>query len=80
MAEQASDADVLKVFALTADPALSAPEVAERLDITQQAAHSRLSRMANDGLLRTKKIGARARIYWLTDKGRDHLADDAGQA
>jgi len=72
---EVDDEDILRIFALSPDPVLSAPEIAEELPITNQAVNKRLRRMERDGILTSKKVGSAAKIYWLTDKGRAQLAD-----
>jgi len=60
----AADAELLSVFEDTDDPVLTAVEVGERLGITQQAAHSRLSRAHKRGEVERKKVGSRAVVWW----------------
>lgn len=63
--------ELKRVFAKSDDPALTAVEVAEELEITQQAAHKRLSRAHESGEIERKKTGARAVIWWVDDYARD---------
>jgi DNA-directed RNA polymerase specialized sigma24 family protein len=60
-----SMAELRGVFREADDPVLTAVEVAERLGISQQAAHSRLSRSVREGGVERKKVGARAVVWWL---------------
>ena len=39
-------------------------EIAERLDLGRRSTYDRLARLADDGFLETKKIGASARVWW----------------
>lgn len=64
------DIELEKVFRESDDPVLTAVEVAEELDITQQAAHARLTRAHERGELNRKKTGARAVVWWLP--GQEH--------
>lgn len=64
-------AELKRVFANSDDPALTAVEVADELDITQQAAHKRLSRAHESGEVERKKTGARAVIWWIDDYSSD---------
>lgn len=66
-----SDEQVLREIALMADPVVTAPELAERLDITRQGANYRLGQLEEDGYVKSKKVGAHAIVYWLTEKGRE---------
>jgi predicted ArsR family transcriptional regulator len=70
-----SDDELLRIFALSPDPVLSSPEVAERLPISNQAVNKRLKKLQRNGILKSKKVGSAARIYWLSDDGRQQLAD-----
>ena len=58
------DVELLDVFEETNEPVLTAVEVGEELGITQQAAHSRLSRAHNRGEVKRKKVGSRAVVWW----------------
>lgn len=58
------DNDLQQVFADTDDPVLSAVEVAKKMGITQQAAHSKLAAAADRGEMNRKKVGARAVVWW----------------
>jgi len=58
---------VLAVFEGRADPRapLTAPEVAEELECARRTAHAKLEALTERGDLRTKKVGARGRVWWL---------------
>jgi Fic family protein len=62
-----SDAEIISAFQDSEDAFLTAAEVAEKFDITQQAAHSRLAGLHERGVLHRKKAGARAVGWWLSD-------------
>ncbi|WP_411965120.1 PAS domain S-box protein [Haloferax sp. YSMS24] len=47
----------------TGEP-LTTQEVTEHLDCTRRTVYNRLQRLVDDGLLATKKVGARGRIWW----------------
>jgi predicted transcriptional regulator len=64
-----SDLDILREFALSADPAFTASELTDSLDMSRQGVDNRLRELSEEGLLRTKMAG-RARIYWLSYEGR----------
>jgi DNA-binding MarR family transcriptional regulator len=69
------DNDFLRIFALSPDPVLSATEITEQLPVSNQAVNKRLNRFERDGLVHSKKVGASAKIYWLTDEGKEKLRD-----
>ncbi|MEF8842449.1 MAG: bacterio-opsin activator domain-containing protein [Haloarculaceae archaeon] len=69
--------EALAVFERRADPRapLTAPEVAEELDCARRTAHAKLEALAERGDLRTKKVGARGRVWWLpadADRRSEH--------
>nr|WP_255355565.1 MULTISPECIES: winged helix-turn-helix domain-containing protein [unclassified Haloarcula] len=53
-------------------PALGTTEIADMVGISQQAASKRLSRLEEERLIESDKIG-NARAWWLTDNGRRYL-------
>lgn len=58
------DTDLQEVFHRSEAPIVSAPEVAEALGISQQAAYARLKTAEEDGWVSRKKIGAAAVAWW----------------
>lgn len=64
-----SDVKYLRAIARSADPVVTAPELAEMVGVTQQAAHSRLQQMEERGLVKRKKVGSRSVVWWLTTDG-----------
>jgi predicted DNA binding protein len=58
--------EVLATFRRGGDPRapLTAPEVAEELGCARRTAHAKLETLAERGDLRTKKVGARGRVWW----------------
>lgn len=70
-----TDEEILQIFADNSDPALTTSEVAEKLQMSQQGAYSRLEDLVDRGLIDTKMFG-QGRGWWLTDDGRDLLESD----
>jgi predicted transcriptional regulator len=68
------DTHYLAVFLASDDPVMTSVEVGDELGVTQQGAHSRLSSLDEGGLLESKKVGSRARVYWITNTGIIYLA------
>jgi Fic family protein len=58
--------DALKVFEERDDPKepFTSVEVAERMDCSRRTSRDRLKKLLEDGELKTKKTGARGRVYW----------------
>jgi PAS domain S-box-containing protein len=69
--------EVLDVFDSLGPPGepLTTSEVAEALGCTRRSAYDRLERLAELGALRTKKAGARARVWW---RARETDTDEDG--
>lgn len=75
MAGREPQVEKLKILAVfmdpDSDPALTASEVSEEIDLSRQGAEYRLKQLVEDGLLETKSTG-RDRIYWIEPEGQDH--------
>ena len=44
---------------------LTAADVMEALDCSRRTAHNKLNALVDEGVLETRKIGARSRVWWL---------------
>ena len=60
-----SDNAVLEFIRKHPDPVVTAPEVAEAFEITNQAANKRLRNLHDRGDVHRKKVGGSAVIYWV---------------
>ena len=58
---------VLEVLQKDDDPVLTAKEVGDRLGCTSEAARQQLHELKDSSEVKTKTVGARARIWWLAD-------------
>ncbi|ELY61197.1 helix-turn-helix domain-containing protein [Natronolimnohabitans innermongolicus] len=58
--------DALEVFESRTDRArpLTAGDVMEALDCSRRTAHNKLNELVEDGVLETRKVGARGRVWW----------------
>lgn len=65
---------VLDVFDALDDTArpLTASDVVDELDIARRTAHNKLNALVERGVLETRKVGARGRVWWVphTDAGQ----------
>lgn len=63
--------DVRAVFADRGDDAepLTATEVADRLDCSRRTALDRLNELEDAGTVASKKVGGRARVWWVPSDG-----------
>jgi len=69
-----SDDEILRAIRLHVDPVVTAPEVAEAVDITPQGINKRLRQLAEEELIVRKEVGARAVIYWLSESGKERVS------
>jgi len=65
--------DYLQAIVSHDDPVVTANEIADARDVTQQAANKELNKLADVGLVDKKKVGSRAVVWWLTPQGRNLL-------
>ncbi len=63
--------ELRRIFEQSPDPVLSAVEVAEEMEITQQAAHAKLTKAHEQGCVKRKKVGSRAVVWWFPDQDCD---------
>jgi predicted ArsR family transcriptional regulator len=59
-----TDEEILDVFRLTSDPVLTTAEVASEFEITHRGIRDRLEKLESEGTLESKKVGARAIVWW----------------
>ena len=70
-----SDSEILQEIALAHGPVVTAPELADRVEMTGSAVNKRLDGLVEQGLVNEKQVGARAVVYWLTDEGKELAAE-----
>jgi predicted ArsR family transcriptional regulator len=70
-----SDCEILRAVALAPDPIVTAPELSGRLDYTRQGVRGRLKDLEEEGLMKSREVGSRAVVYWMTPDSRQKLAD-----
>lgn len=60
--------DVLGVFRQRSDPCepMTSSEIAEVLGCSRHTAHNRLEELSEENAIKTKKVGARGRVWWLS--------------
>jgi PAS domain S-box-containing protein len=66
--------ETLAVFEQQSDPhePLTTPEVAAALDAQRRTIYQRLSQLVKRGDLKTKEVGANARVWWRSDDSSRH--------
>lgn len=60
-----SDNAIVELIESSGEPVVTAVEVAKHFGFTQQAAHHRLMKLYDEGVLDRKKAGARAVVWWI---------------
>lgn len=68
-----SDEEVVKAIVLHPEPVVSAMDIHEDLDMSPRGMGKRLNAMVDDNYLNSKTVGSSAKVYWLSDKGRQLL-------
>jgi hypothetical protein len=71
-----SDDDILAVFLNSRDPVLTTKEVSERIEIGHRGTYDRLSKLATDGPLKTKKVGDSGAVWWYPAAIQNRYPDD----
>jgi len=71
--KKVDDEDILVAIATSPDPVTTAPELAEKLDYSQDGVRRRLLELSDKGWVESRDVGARATIYWLTPAGRARM-------
>lgn len=71
---QVPEIDVLEALALSRAPVAGTSEVADEIEVERQTAEKYLWDLNASGMVATRKIG-QARIWWLTDEGREKLSE-----
>jgi predicted ArsR family transcriptional regulator len=49
-------------------PFITAKELAEKLDVSNSAINSRLEKLEKEGSVESKKVGARAKVWWIAEE------------
>jgi predicted ArsR family transcriptional regulator len=73
-----SDIKYLGALVLEPDPVSTAPEIADKADVSQQAANSKLQNLQDRGLVDSKKVGGAARVWWITMEGKRAYSEVEG--
>lgn len=59
-----TDDELLGVFRSSSDPVLTTSEIASQVEITHRGVRDRLEKLETEGKLNSKKVGARAKVWW----------------
>ena len=69
------DEEILYYFAVDDKPALNVSRVTDKIDMTRQGIYSRLESLEEEGHLESMNVGASAKVWWLTDSGRQKVQE-----
>lgn len=59
---------------------LTADDVMEHLNCSRRTAHNKLNDLVEDGVIETRKVGARGRVWWVPIEGDPELQPTAGRS
>lgn len=62
-----TDKEILDVFRAASDPVLTTSEVAENFSISHRGVRDRLEKLEEEGVLESKKVGARGMVWWYSN-------------
>jgi predicted ArsR family transcriptional regulator len=63
--KQITDEQILQEIKTHPDKAVTAPELADELDLSSTGILNRLDDLNDEGMVRKKKVGGRAVVWWL---------------
>ena len=72
-----SDEEILQLFRQSADPVLTASEIAAQLPIKRRSVYDRLVQLEEKDNLESKKVGGRTTVWWLSGHTSTSTADQA---
>lgn len=61
------DEELIRAIRETPYPAVSTTDVAERVNLSREQVRKRLKRLADEGRIGRRKIGASAAIHWILE-------------
>lgn len=63
--------DVLNAMREREHEPVTAREIGRKFGVSHPTAAKRLKELVDEGLVETKKVGGRSRVYWLTEAGAE---------
>jgi len=72
--QQKTDKQILRELVMVQGPVATATEIADRVGYSRQNVSRILKRLYEEGYVDSKQVGARAKVYWLTNKGQQFVA------
>jgi predicted transcriptional regulator len=73
---EASDKDVeiVRYVHMRPEPFATARDIEKHTDVGYKQTPNRMNQLVEKGLLKVKKVGT-TKVYWLSDEGKEALAD-----
>lgn len=62
-----SDEEILAIIQEIEDPVATTREIADAIELSRRGTYQRLEQLADDGLLRKKKVGETGAVWWLPE-------------
>lgn len=70
-AKKMSDREILSVIVSRPDPVVTASELTDHTEYKIDGIRERLEELEDGGYVRSRDVGARSKIWWITTAGRD---------
>jgi predicted ArsR family transcriptional regulator len=71
--ERVSDVEFIEAMQASPDPFVTSKELADILGYSRDGARRRLQSLEESGYVRSRSVGANAKVWWLTTQGEDEL-------
>jgi len=71
--KKSSNEEILVKMVLHSDPVVTTTELAEVTPYQSDGVRKRLKEMEDVGYVKSKKVGSRATVWWITESGRQQL-------
>ena len=71
--KRVEDDEILQAIAVSPDPIVTASELSEHMDYTDDGVRNRLDDLEEQGLVMSRDVGSRAKVWWITTQGRQKL-------
>jgi len=69
-----TDLELLRYVALRPEPFATASDIEPKTEVGYKQTRNRLDDLVEDGLLNVEMVGT-TKVYWLSDAGRERLAE-----
>lgn len=70
---KAGDSEILREMVLFPHPVATASDLADELGYSTDGMRGRLKHLEQEGYVSSRDVGARATVWWVTDRGRQEI-------